>query len=660
MISIDIKIEGKSIYLDQNTSVRMEMNNSFFDLEKIPGDIIYTFDVPAERNDIVFEHARYIYVNSNKVFEAEILIGGIPFSHGKLIIQKATAKKYSIGLTVNTIPQGFGDKKLKDNESCDYAILQGAQVADYIGAKTMVSYSFMPNSKVKFPAFRWENAYGELSDTPIFSAIQKSEAQWAWGIQYGNKSTDKRFHNVDYISNKWLYSFEYGEMYNPYTLKMGAASPDDSHYKNYYANSLNLSPCIQLAELVRKVIEEAGYVLIGDIVTDEKIANVFYYSLRNLDFINRGTVPPNYLGSYNHNIFKTVVTLKDHVPDMTNSELINTIFKLFGTTFYVDSQRKIIEIGLGLNIAKAKSIDLTAYRLTNETTIEGEIVEKQYIYQLGCFDETEILEADIVEGIFFYKANLPTASYTYMGKYGFVVSENAYYKCILDVADENASGSGGEDEAVETYSWQYYSGNVNKLRVGETGEEVVIKPNVVIPCITHIEDTITKYVMEDLPEIKDEGISAEYQTGTDTFRLILTYFYDHQSFDVKGYSSPDEHPFYISICSPINRFRQPATQSDYLDLNTEGDKSLGETFVAPYLEMLNNYEIVSEKFLLPLSKTLEVMNLLKPQEMPAENQTRWVLINNVKMLPIKIDFVFQKNKEMVSCEINFAKYIVNL
>lgn len=647
MIGIEIKIEGKSIYLDDNTSIRMELNNSFFDFDKIPSDIIYTFDVPAAKNDIVFEHARYVYVQRKKIFEAEILIGGIPFAQGKLLIQKATKKKYSIGLTVNSIPVGFGSRKLASNDSfIDDAIFAGGQPFGTIGVYTMILKSMQANSICKFPAFRWVNAYGIPSTKhPLIADIVYPNSQWGWGRQWNNNTG--LWINVDYIANSWVQGGNYS--FNPVSLQLSISNPD-LYYINHYSNSLNLAPCIQLAYLVTRVIAEAGYRLVGDIVSDEKLSKVFYHSLRNLDFIKTLNAQPNSKGSYNYNIMEATVYLHKHVPDMTNSELLNTVFKLFGTTFYIDSQRKVIEIGLGVNIKKAKSLDLTAYCLSNESTIESDTVKRQYIFSLRCWDEKEIKEEDILTGTYFNLVNLPAASYQNLGKYAYVEMLNAFYKSVSVFDDSNDT---------ESFEWSYYCGNVAKLRVGSEGEEMEVKPFGIIPGFAYVPNNVSHYVPEltYLPEIKDTGISKFYPTGIDTFSLILTYWYDDQEFEI---TNPQQgtNIFKASVCAPINKFREQDTQNDRIDFKTEGTHSLGEDYVQPYLEMLNNYENISEKFLLPLAKALEVINLLKPQELEAENQTRWVMVNNIKMLPQQINMEFTKGKEFVVCEIKLAKPII--
>ena len=70
---------------------------------------------------------------------------------------------------------------------------------------------------------------------------------------------------------------------------------------------------------------------------------------------------------------------------------------------------------------------------------------------------------------------------------------------------------------------------------------------------------------------------------------------------------------------------------------------------------MGDYEPVTEQFIFPLHIFVEVMNLLKPQNCAIGTQTRWVMVNNVKMLPVQMKFEFTEGKKYVKAEIKMAK-----
>jgi hypothetical protein len=90
-------------------------------------------------------------------------------------------------------------------------------------------------------------------------------------------------------------------------------------------------------------------------------------------------------------------------------------------------------------------------------------------------------------------------------------------------------------------------------------------------------------------------------------------------------------------------------------LTVDGENSLGQIYVMPYLKLLGDYEPVTMQFLFPLHIFLEVRNLLKPQDKDPEQQTRWILVNNTKMLPIQMKFEFTTSKQYIKAELKMAK-----
>jgi len=91
-----------------------------------------------------------------------------------------------------------------------------------------------------------------------------------------------------------------------------------------------------------------------------------------------------------------------------------------------------------------------------------------------------------------------------------------------------------------------------------------------------------------------------------------------------------------------------------------GENSVGERWVKPWLELLAGYERVKYRFSLPLSEFLQLWQLLKPQDLSAERQTRWLMVGNVKSLPIQITFQFTEGANYVITDVEAAKVKVIL
>ncbi|MCL2435981.1 MAG: hypothetical protein FWD09_07600, partial [Lentimicrobiaceae bacterium] len=65
-------------------------------------------------------------------------------------------------------------------------------------------------------------------------------------------------------------------------------------------------------------------------------------------------------------------------------------------------------------------------------------------------------------------------------------------------------------------------------------------------------------------------------------------------------------------------------------------------------------------FLLPATIFMEVLQLLKPQDVPISNQKRFVIIDSVKLMPVKMNFQFTEGSRNIIAEIHFAKEKVEL
>jgi hypothetical protein len=77
-------VDNKEIFIRKNTSVQLEVNNSIFSTEKTEGEVIFTFDVPAKQNDLIFDHARFVFVKRMKKYECKIEVGGYLIGKGDL------------------------------------------------------------------------------------------------------------------------------------------------------------------------------------------------------------------------------------------------------------------------------------------------------------------------------------------------------------------------------------------------------------------------------------------------------------------------------------------------------------------------------------------------------------------------------------------------
>jgi hypothetical protein len=147
-------------------------------------------------------------------------------------------------------------------------------------------------------------------------------------------------------------------------------------------------------------------------------------------------------------------------------------------------------------------------------------------------------------------------------------------------------------------------------------------------------------------EIDKTGVSPLFNTGSSDQDLILI-----NCMGLKDLSKPvgNQQLQYESAVLVDND-----TTKKY-DLCVSGENSIGKIFIEPWIKLLSDYEPITHKFLFDLKTFLEVLRLLKPQDLPPEQQTRWVFVGSVKLLPTKMIFQFTEGKPYILAEIEFAK-----
>jgi hypothetical protein len=309
-----------------------------------------------------------VYVQRKRKYKAVISIAGIEIANGSLIIQKATAQKYSIGVILNSFPPNFPAKKLSENDYGDYDQLGESpnDMTRIIESLYDLFYkSIDENSNIKFARFIDEQFYEKTEDVH-FQGIVNSIGV----TNISQTSNDKYKHQSLYINK------------------------ENNAEKSalIFLDKTTFAPQIRLMFLLKNVIHCSGYELIGDITRDDKVNRLFYQSMKSLDVSENHTI--SIYSKIPH--FYPEISLKKNTPNLTNSEIINTIKKLLGCTFYINSQSKKIEMSFIKDLHQAGYIDLTKYCLTKETIIE----EKEntiYSYQLGAIEEKEIPPEKLIE-----------------------------------------------------------------------------------------------------------------------------------------------------------------------------------------------------------------------------------------------------------------------
>lgn len=893
---LDIIVNGQRIAIERGTSIQVEFNSSIFSTDGIEGDVAYSFDVPAAPNDLIFESARFVYVQRRRKYACTILLAGTPIGNGNLYVTKATKDTYSCELAVNAFPDGWRDRKLRDNDYRDDIIISDNYANHKQNWLAFLQSTLADDSIVKFPLFLDEDYYDDNEDFGYW----KGQANDPIGEKANNGVAICKFVNrLAYcmVSGVPTVEAEPGTSVGPFSSihhgwrvfnKLLLLGDNIVEY-----NQLSFAPAIKLAWLLEQVITNAGYSLKGNFIGSSEFGSIFYQSLHSMDGtlneyypsphitasgssgempiadytgnrvvpivmsdqdvdfgsfdndshcfivpiegtylfslkikfrknvdsyfvtdastygtclrfciakrgVNTGNVVSidengqyecevdenfifdapvgaegmtntysnkfRYFGmsvgvdtyelkiSFSHtfqmdnvgeiyefvlqdaaliltegpsfvaatklyitesygnnnttvgpacqidlsykyearslktNIYTRYLTFKDHVPDKTNSELLNSLQNLYGLAFFIDSQSKEIEISFIKDTLRAKHIDLTRYVMNDETSISGWEV-RRYVYELPPIESNEVADDDLLEDNE-YMNTLPVAADN-VGKKTYIRSLNEIFAAVR-VEDA---------VTIWSYIWERFSGNTHTLPVGESDigeEDTKITVGAQIPSkhfTFFIPDKNTEYICDadypygipyvpainsfeeqlHYPVISGKAISFLNDNKEGFALILLRYLGDeklppHMEYHLNlgsisllrrtlavedWYNGPHYYHHFSPVCYGNDNARVPGN-----DLTATGEHSIGEVYVKPWLQLLSNYEKITYRFLLPPAKLLEVIRLFRPQDAAPENQVRWIFVENVRVLPIRMTFEIVEGKDQILTEIECAKPVV--
>lgn len=270
-------VDNKEIYIRKNTSVQLEVSNSIFTTEKTEGEVVFTFDVPAEQNDLIFNHARFVYVKRMKKYSCRIEVGGYLIGKGDLYIQKATSKNYSIGVVVNPFPENFQDKKLSENNFGDDIIISTDISNHNQNWLNFLNECLKENSNIKFPLFSNSEIYGD--NNPDFSFFRLSTDNGSFLNANAVLSNVKGDSDSNFINR--VFFDENKNVIEEIPFNRGIRI--FNRYGSSQLNSFTLCPAIKIIFILNKILENAGYQLTGNFVNNKYINKLYNQSLRTLD-----------------------------------------------------------------------------------------------------------------------------------------------------------------------------------------------------------------------------------------------------------------------------------------------------------------------------------------------------------------------------------------
>ena len=330
------------------------------------------------------------------------------------------------------------------------------------------------------------------------------------------------------------------------------------------------------------------------------------------------------------NIFAKEFTPAKFFPNVSNADFIKSVIKSLGIAFFEDNNTKQIELSFAKDILNAQSIDLTEYLIHDKSEV---IIpeEKKYCFKfVPVENDTDIDETLLLEDVS-SEEDLPDP-YVNIGKIVFVKDHNAFYQ------PEKV-----EDETLNyRLEWKICAGNNRLMTIGKGDKTETNDSEVKIPLISNlavdfysrkqklycsIPFEIKSYINSEAEELKD--IILMYYRGTE--------HYNHRN---------SMQSIYYEDMLPV--------KSGELSLATSGEKSWGTQYLKKWLDLYYRHRTITYTFRLPIYKLLEVIRLVRPQNVDTSRQTRSIIVNNVKSWPVKITFSIENSGDFVTTKIESA------
>lgn len=316
------------------------------------------------------------------------------------------------------------------------------------------------------------------------------------------------------------------------------------------------------------------------------------------------------------NIFSRILDWKQHVPNLTNSEFIETICKVFGLSFFVNPITKQAQLNFFSDTLKAGSLDISQWVTGRE---KMEYSPKKYNVALSpLLGEEKSTESNILKPITL-KEETPSALLN-QNKHIFVLNEAAFRQAEVD-------------EKENKYSWPQCAGDSRTLSAGanqsDTSENVSIEVNT--PNMTYADEGVPGVDEKYLCQIENKGCSPmldkEY---TGEFPLILQQYVGQRQ--IKAGSGE----VYIEDANPTIYDKQGQENTSAISLSTIGRRSIGEMWLKPVYDFLGNCDHYRLTAHMPSWMFCKVMDTLRPQGNSPVAQVRWLYYKGQKVLPTKI------------------------
>ncbi len=339
------------------------------------------------------------------------------------------------------------------------------------------------------------------------------------------------------------------------------------------------------------------------------------------------------------NVYDIMLRWRQHVPNVSNGELIKKICKFFGLSFYVNPFNKTVQLSFANDLFDADFVDISNYIIGSEKlTYEPKRYEIITDTVLGKKSVAEDFRIEDVSK----RADLESA--------------RTKKRMSVFVENENAYNIATQDDETKKFSWETSAGNDKKLTTGNSGDEVEeVSTEILVPNMKVVDTTGTARYLCDIETSGNSKLMDDDYNGE--FDMILQQYKGRRFINLKPGGSG--YPCYIEDANPTCMDKDGNVSDDYLALATTGKNSVGEKWLKKFYQFKANQEKFRFQAKLPVHVFQQVYQTQMPQETKEKKEVRWIMVRNRKYMPLTISYEFS-TAETVLATIECARQHIEL
>jgi hypothetical protein len=327
------------------------------------------------------------------------------------------------------------------------------------------------------------------------------------------------------------------------------------------------------------------------------------------------------------NRFEKSINLENHVPKKKIPDALNHLRQFFAMPVFIDNLKRKVQLFLLKDLFDTGIIDITG---KVEQKMKFELSEEvNHIYKADISDDDYFDEKDFkaysdfnLKGNYNTFQNVPPA--TSMKDVVYVSSQNAVYKTRQDPLYGNV--------------WMFYTDISQIVPANDTGkqeEKNIEACGLLMRGAAQKDSKNYQDSVYPLPKISQEGFSVIYNSGSSEqdYPLRIMKWLGKKTYEYLGGTE-----YYNAATTAA--YDRDGNQVSNFSLTLNGESGVVAYFHSKFLDFLKKKEVVTVDAnpSFNIKDLLDMIELITlPQDKALGNQKRWLMINNVRYLPRKMD-----------------------